>query len=74
MKPLFIKLAFLILGLKAIQAEDKIGFVYELVRHGARASLIRYEPYPFKVGIGYLTGQGMRQRFFQGVFNRDRYI
>ena len=64
----------LLLQTCTVSADDKIGFVYSVVRHGARACLVTYPPYPFEVANGYLTSQGMRQRFLLGTFNRDRYI
>ena len=33
-------LAWIVGTLSLIQGEDKVGFVYELVRHGARAPLL----------------------------------
>jgi hypothetical protein len=39
---------------------DKIAFVFQMTRHGARSSLQGYEPYGFEVPAGYLTAQGMR--------------
>eukprot|EP00347_Sterkiella_histriomuscorum_P005038 403358139 len=52
---------------------DKIGFVYEAVRHGARApqlDILR----GFKVTAGALTASGMRQRYLLGKMQRQRYI
>ena len=40
--------------------QGKIGFVYEQVRHGARAPLVDVPNYPFKVGPGILTAEGIR--------------
>lgn len=50
-----------ILGtLSLIKGEDKVGFVYELVRHGARAPILNGEQQFFKVPLEQLTESGMR--------------
>jgi hypothetical protein len=55
--------------------DDKLAFVFEINRHGARAPLSKsMDPSHFKVGIGQLTASGMRQRMLLGKFNRQRYI
>jgi hypothetical protein len=51
-------------------ASGKLGFVFEVVRHGARAPLKAFASYPFKVEPGMLTEQGMRQRYLLGRYNR----
>jgi len=51
---------------------DKLHFVQEVVRHGARAPTT--DPTGFKVVAGELTASGMRQRFLLGTENRKRYI
>jgi len=56
------------------QATQRLGFVYELVRHGARAPIIPEPEGAFNVGVGLLTETGMRQRYALGRFNRQRYI
>lgn len=48
--------------IKLTQAEEKLAFVYELVRHGARAPIIQEPEGAFKVKMGMLTASGMRQR------------
>ena len=58
----------------ATLAEDKIGFVYEIVRHGARAPLVDEPEGYFQVKSGLLTSVGMRQRYLLGKLNRQRYI
>ena len=64
-----------LLGLVSLSlAADKLGFVFELNRHGARASDSEDEPGRFKVPEGMLTAQGMRQRFLLGKYNREKYI
>ena len=56
------------------QIKDKLAFVYEVVRHGARAPLAEEPPGYFKVPTEQLTAQGMRQRYLLGHRNRQRYI
>ena len=58
------------IALDAIMAVDKIGFVFEVNRHGARAPVIDEEPGLFQVPEGMLTASGMRQRHLLGKFNR----
>lgn len=60
--------------IKLTQAQEKLGFVYELVRHGARAPIIDEPEGYFEVKKGYLTATGMRQRTMLGKVNRERYI
>lgn len=55
--------------LEAVIAVDKIGFVFEVNRHGARAPVIDEEPGLFLVPEGMLTASGMRQRHMLGKFN-----
>lgn len=55
-------------------ADDKLGFVFELVRHGARAPLIDEPAGYFHVSSGLLTESGMRERFLLGTWNYNRYI
>jgi hypothetical protein len=40
--------------------DDKLGFVFQMVRHGARAPLQPQPPNVFKVSGGCLTASGMR--------------
>ncbi len=47
------KSTLLFLLASSVLAVDKIGFVFEDVRHGARAAL--EDDDAFKVGTGYLT-------------------
>ena len=58
----------------ATDQQDKLAFVFEMVRHGARAPLKPQPPNVFKVAGGCLTESGMRQRFLLGTSHRDRYI
>ncbi|CDW79735.1 major acid phosphatase map (histidine-acid phosphatase) [Stylonychia lemnae] len=60
--------------ISVVLAEQKLGFVFEIVRHGARAPLLEEPKGFFKVDAGMLTAQGMRQRYLLGRFNRERYI
>jgi hypothetical protein len=53
-----------------ISGSDQIAFVYEVVRHGARAPLANEPEGYFKVPTEELTAQGMRQRYLLG--RRDR--
>ena len=56
-------------------AEDKLAFVYELVRHGARAPVMSAsDPGKFDVPGSMLTRSGMRQRWLVGRYNRKRYV
>jgi hypothetical protein len=56
----------------AANSGDKLHFVHEVVRHGARAPVAEHTG--FKQDPGDLTSQGMRQRFLLGTRNRERYI
>ena len=49
-----------------VSAEQKLGFVFEVVRHGARAPLLEEPEGFFKVRTGMLTASGMRQRLMIG--------
>lgn len=61
-------------GTLSLADDDKLGFVFQMVRHGARAPLIAEPANVFNVPSQYLTSSGMRQRFLLGTFNRRRYI
>jgi len=54
--------------------DDRLAFVYELVRHGARAPLIDEPEGFFHVKAGILTESGMRERFLLGTYNKQRFI
>jgi hypothetical protein len=56
-----------------VQAQDKLGFVFELIRHGGRAPL-SYDGGKFLVRSGDLTEVGMRQKLIAGKINRKQYI
>lgn len=66
--------ALALTNIKLTQASEKLAFVYELVRHGARAPIVPEPQDFFKVGMGLLTATGMRQRNMLGKYNRERYI
>ena len=48
------------LSLKLTQAQETLAFVYELVRHGARAPIVAEPEGYFNVKMGLLTETGMR--------------
>lgn len=50
-----------------------MGFVFELVRHGARAALKSEFCEDFPVAVGQLTPEGMRQRYLLGRYAREKY-
>ena len=56
-------------------ATDKIGFVFEIVRHGARNTYMLDGNWTngFPVGPEMLTPQGMRQRYLLGRYARQKY-
>lgn len=60
--------------IKLTQAQETLAFVYELVRHGARAPIVPEPEGYFNVKMGLLTETGMRQRYMLGRYNRQRYI
>ena len=68
------KVVLLTLLSSALLADDKLGFVFELVRHGARAPLLDEPEGYFRVKSGLLTESGMRERYLLGTWNRQRYI
>ncbi len=51
---------FATLSLKLTQAQETLAFVYELVRHGARAPIVAEPEGYFNVKMGLLTETGMR--------------
>lgn len=54
-------------------ADQKLGYVFELVRHGARAPQLAM-PGKFNVPTGMLTSSGMRQRYLIGLKNKQKYV
>ena len=53
--------------------DEHMAFVFEFVRHGARAPLERKDLDLFSVERSQLTPEGMRQRYLLGQYNRKRY-
>lgn len=51
----------------------ELAFVFELVRHGARAPIEDRALDLFGVEEGFLTPSGMRQRYLLGRHSRERY-
>ena len=72
-----IVVAFLVMatvsGLDAIDRDEKMGFAFELVRHGARAPIEDRGLDNFSVSKEQLTPEGMRHRHLLGRYNRERY-
>mmetsp|Transcript_48256 Transcript_48256/g.65523 ORF Transcript_48256/g.65523 Transcript_48256/m.65523 type:complete len:131 (+) Transcript_48256:34-426(+) len=62
------------ISLSKNSSEDPVAFVFEVVRHGARAPIDDFGTITkFPVSAGQLTPQGMRQRFLLGAYHRERY-
>ena len=57
-----------------LDPNHNLKYVFEIVRHGARAP-IQHDGARFEAGFrpGELTPNGMRQRFFLGRYNYQRY-
>ena len=55
------------------EPDEQMAFVFEFVRHGARAPLERKDTDLFSVSRSQLTPEGMRQRYLLGRYNRERY-
>ena len=73
-KNFLLKIAAVLTSLAAAKPEDKgdkLHFVFELTRHGARAPMGVSEG--FSVGAEQLTPQGMRQRYLLGAYNAKKY-
>jgi hypothetical protein len=64
-----------LVSMRANAQTDEIGFVFEMVRHGARTSMGGYAMNHdcFTVPDDMLTQQGMRQRQLLGAYNRQKY-
>ena len=56
------------------ESDEQLSFVFELVRHGARAPIENRDLDKFTVGEGILTPEGMRERYLLGRYNRHRYV
>ena len=63
-----------LLAASVASEKKELAFVFELVRHGARAPLISEDDGIFSVDAGILTPSGMRERYLLGTRNRARYI
>jgi len=77
MKPAFLLSLCLLVTFVSSQEifeDEKIAFVFETVRHGARTNFQTHMLEHFKVGRGMLTAEGMRERHMLGRFNRERYV
>mmetsp|Transcript_22038 Transcript_22038/g.27074 ORF Transcript_22038/g.27074 Transcript_22038/m.27074 type:complete len:125 (-) Transcript_22038:1125-1499(-) len=57
---------------QAAKDSDKLHYVFELTRHGARAPTSQSEGYTVEEGM--LTPSGMRQRYLLGKQLRKRYM
>ena len=56
----------------AVAAEVSLKYVFEIVRHGARAPI--YKDSKFSISdTQMLTPQGMRQRYLLGKYNHEKY-
>jgi len=58
-----------------LDPNHNLKYVFEIVRHGARAPIQPGEATRFEAGFrpGELTPNGMRQRYFLGRYNYQRY-
>jgi hypothetical protein len=69
----------LLLVVSTIAADDKLSFLIEMTRHGARAPVTTDETYnvsksSWPDGAGELTSMGIRQHYLLGTQIRKRYI
>ena len=72
MRKTLLLLTALIAGATAArEGGDKLHYVFELTRHGARAPTSGSSGYTVEEGM--LTPQGMRQRYLLGAYNMRRY-
>lgn len=55
-------------------SDKQMSFVFELVRHGARAPIQDFKIEEFPVSEGMLTPSGMRQRHLIGHESRRKYM
>lgn len=67
-------LALLVATTTTVIAQDNLGFVFAIGRHGARAPVGDDSLSAFGVPTGMLTPAGMRQRFMEGALEREKYI
>jgi len=56
-----------------VSGEQTLKYVFEIVRHGARAPLLPDDGRFDISAPGMLTPQGMRQRYLLGKFNMEIY-
>lgn len=58
-----------------LDPNHNLKYVFEIVRHGARSPIQQGEGTRFEAGFGpgELTPIGMRQRYFLGRYNYQRY-
>ena len=66
-------IAYLVLMVVGVVAEDQLAFVFEVVRHGARNTFLEGYTEGFPVAPGMLTPEGMRQRYLLGRYAREKY-
>lgn len=75
---MFIKFIIALTLICISYCNDKIGFVFEVVRHGARSQTDKAKwndvRQTFNSGYGILSPEGARQRYLLGTHNRNRYI
>lgn len=67
----------IILCMPAISfSAEKLIFALDLIRHGDRTPIdaISTVPYQWRIGLGQLTAEGMRQEFEMGRRFRKRYV
>jgi hypothetical protein len=69
---IIVLLALLVLHKCTQLPQEELLFVFEIVRHGARAPLKEDKLFPIKP-LGTLTPQGMRQRYLLGRYNLYKY-
>lgn len=75
MKNLTLCLSLGLLGLLGrAESNQQMSFVFELVRHGARAPIMDMDLSEFPVAEGMLTASGMRQRYLLGQNSRRKYM
>jgi len=71
--PLLVDPATVEVGSTVHNDDEKLLFVFELVRHGARGPFDDHKIDEFPVADGQLTPEGMRQRYLLGRHSRERY-
>lgn len=73
---LFLLILLNLLFITTTQAEDKLIFAIDLIRHGDRTPIneIPKSPYAWPQGLGELTAEGMHQEYELGSSLRKKYI